>query len=166
MKINDDLTPIELYLNSLSGDKLCENAFVNNPDNNMINMCRGIIIQSSSWTNVLSHVIRTIRNLFYNFDSSPRALSDIEYYFHCKEMQELNIITFTLVQEMMDYVKDIKGMVTYENAINNFVAYVIVMAIALILLEVGNFIIITMKIVKKLKTTYNNFTLIEKFFTG
>ena len=166
MKINDDLTPIELYLNSLSGDKLCENAFVNNPDNNMINMCRGIIIQSSSWTNVLSHVIRTIRNLFYNFDSSPRALSDIEYYFHCKEMQELNIITFTLVQEMMDYVKDVKGMVTYENAINNFVAYVIVMAIALILLEVGNFIVITMKIVKKLKTTYNNFTLIEKFFTG
>jgi hypothetical protein len=81
-------------------------------------------------------------------------------------MQELNIITFTLVQEMMDYVKDIKGMVTYENAINNFVAYVIVMAIALILLEVGNFIVITMKIVKKLKTTYNNFTLIEKFFTG
>ena len=164
MTINDDLTPIEEYLNSLYGDELCANAFINNPDDNMIKMCFGIDIQHSSWTNVLSHVIRTIRNLFYNFDNSNRTLSDIDYYFHCEEMQEINIISFTLVQEMIDYIKDINGMIIYEKAINHFVINVILMSVSLILLEVSNFIIITMKIVKKLKNTFSNFQLIEKFF--
>ena len=164
MTINDDLKPIEEYLNSLYGDELCANAFINNPDDNMIKMCFGIDIQHSSWTNVLSHVIRTIRNLFYNFDNSNRTLSDIDYYFHCEEMQEINIISFTLVQEMIDYIKDINGMIIYEKAINHFVINVILMSVSLILLEVSNFIIITMKIVKKLKNTFSNFQLIEKFF--
>ena len=64
----------------------------------------------------------------------------------------------------MDYIKDTNGIIIYQNAINDFVTYTIIMSVALIILEVGNFIVITGRIVKRLKTTYDNFRLIEKFF--
>jgi hypothetical protein len=161
-----ELSSIKQYLDSLNGENLCENTYINNKIQNKINMCKGITIHSTSWTNLLSHNIRTIRNLFYNFNNSPRSEKDIEYYLHCEEMQELNLIAFAFVQEMMNYLKDVNGMVIYEKAINNFVMKIIIMFVALILLEVGKFIFITFNVIKRMKTTFTNFKLIEKFMSS
>ena len=118
----------------------------------------------SSWTNALSYIIRTIRNIFYNFVNSDRDKDAIQKYFHDTDMQRLNIICFCFVQQLMEYIKDTNGIIIFEKAINKFVTATIVMSVELILLEVGNFIVITGKIVKTLKITHENFKLIEKFF--
>ena len=165
MKSNNDLTLIENYLNSLYGDELCENLYLKNSEFQMlIYICNSLDILRSSWTNVLSHIIRTIRNVFYNFANSERDIPAIQKYFHDQDMQKLNIICFCFVQKLMEYIKDTNGILIYEKAINDFVMYTIIMSVALIVLEVGNFIVITGKIVKTLKITHENFKLIEKFF--
>ena len=130
----------------------------------LIYICNSLDILRSSWTNVLSHIIRTIRNVFYNFANSERDIPAIQKYFHDQDMQKLNIICFCFVQKLMEYIKDTNGILIYEKAINDFVMYTIIMSVALIVLEVGNFIVITGKIVKTLKITHENFKLIEKFF--
>ena len=87
----------------------------------------------------------------------------IQKYFHDTDMRRLNIICFCFVQQLMEYIKDTNGIIIFEKAINTFVTATIVMSVVLILLEVGNFIVITGKIVKTLKITHENFKLIEKF---
>ena len=165
MKENDDLNLIEDYLNSLYGDELCKNLYLSDSESQMlIDICESIDILKSSWTNALSHIIRSIRNVFYNYVNSDQTEETIAKYFHDEDMQKLNIICFCFVKQLMDYIKDTNGIIIYQNAINDFVTYTIIMSVALIILEVGNFIVITGRIVKRLKTTYDNFRLIEKFF--
>ena len=165
MKKNNDLTPIELFLNSLTGDELCGNLYLHDSNYQMlIYICESLDILRSSWTNALSYIIRTIRNIFYNFVNSDRDKDAIQKYFHDTDMQRLNIICFCFVQQLMEYIKDTNGIIIFEKAINKFVTATIVMSVVLILLEVGNFIVITGKIVKTLKITHENFKLIEKFF--
>ena len=164
---NKDLEKIGNYLNRLYGDELCKNTFEGSLYNiQKILVCESININKSSWTNILSHVIRNARNIFYNFHNSNRTLEDIGKYSHHIDVQELNLILFSFVNELCEYVKDRNGMVIFQQSIDTFVKHTIIMLIALIILEVINFIIITIKILRRLKLTLNEFKLIEKFFVG
>ena len=93
MKENNDLSLIEDYLNSLYGDELCKNLYLSDSESQMlIDICESIDILKSSWTNALSHIIRSIRNVFYNYVNSDQTEETIAKYLHDEDMQKLNII--------------------------------------------------------------------------
>ena len=167
IKTNKEFIVIEEYLDSLYGDDLCRKVYQDNKEYiQKIRICESLNINKSSWTNILSHLIRTARNVFYNFHRSKRTIEDIGNYFHHKDFQELNLILFSFINEMCEFTNDKNGMIIFQKSIDSFVSNTFTMSIVLILLEVMNFIIITVKILKRLKLTLHEFKLMEKFFTG
>jgi hypothetical protein len=167
IKTNKEFIVIEEYLDSLYGDNLCSKVYQDNKEYiQKIRICESLNINKSSWTNILSHLIRTARNVFYNFHRSKRTIEDIGNYFHHKDFQESNLILFSFINEMCEFANDKNGMIIFQKSIDSFVSNTFTMSIVLILLEVMNFIIITVKILKRLKLTLHEFKLMEKFFTG